>query len=43
VGDGILTVDPQGKIESFNTAAQSILGFTDQEAIITQSIKYLTI
>lgn len=33
IGDGVFTVDPEGRITSFNRAAEEITGFSRQEAI----------
>ena len=33
VADGIITIDQQGKIESFNPAAESMFGYSAEEAI----------
>ncbi len=40
VADGILTVDDQGRVQTFNPAAERIFGFTAEE-VIGQSIRTL--
>jgi two-component system sensor kinase FixL len=38
--DGIITIDPEGTVESFNQAAEEIFGY-DAEAVIGENVKML--